>query len=169
MDRKLQKEILKWLLGQAYRAESHKKQLERRLARIRQEVDNPVGAIRYSSMPKAAATGNRMEDLVADLTEIESEIMAQIKAVSGAKRQVMEIIDFIPVHETARQIFELRHIDFLDWYAVSEEIHMSRQQCAKYHREGLDILIGYPEIQKKVELAKPDYENWKARKNKVGI
>lgn len=164
MDREEQREILKWLLGQAFRAENHERQLKKRLARIRQEIDNPIGAIKYNAMPKAASGGNRMEDLVADLTEIEGKIVDQMKAVSEAKLRVMEIIEFIPIHEVSRQILELRHIDLLDWYQIAEEIPMSRQKCSKHHREALEALLEYPEIQAKVKAAEPDYTKWKAKK-----
>lgn len=164
MDREEQKEILKWLLGQVFRAEKHKVQLKRRLDGIRAELDNPIGAIKYSSMPKAAPIGNKMEDLVADLSEIEQKIVAQMKTVAEAKLRVMEIIEYIPMHEVSRQILELRHIDLLDWYQISEEIPMSRQQCSKHHRRALDALLEYPEIQEKVEMAEPDYTRWKEKR-----
>ena len=38
-------EILKWMLGQIYRAEKRKKQLDERLVRIAEERDAPIGGV----------------------------------------------------------------------------------------------------------------------------
>ena len=148
MDREKQKDILKWMLGRAFRAENHKKQLKERLARIRQEMDAPYG------------NGDGAAARVIKLTEVEEKIVEQMKVVAEAEIRVMEIIEYIPIHEVARQILELRHIDMMTWYEIAEAIPMSRQQCSRKYKEALDSLLQYPEIQKKVEKAEPDYDAW---------
>lgn len=160
MDREDQKEILKWLLGQAYRAESHKKQLKERLAKIRAEMDAPMGAVKYNSMPKSKGTKDGAAEFAVKLSELEEKILSQISIASEAKMRVIEIIEFIPIHETARQILELRHIDMKNWYQIEEQMFMSRQQCSRYYKDALDSLLGYPEIQKKVVEAEEDYFAW---------
>ena len=47
-----QAEILKYLLGQRYRAEKRKKQLDDRLEEMNERKRSPVGAGRISSAPK---------------------------------------------------------------------------------------------------------------------
>ena len=160
MDREKQKDILKWMLGRAFRAENHKKQLKERLARIRQEMDAPYEAIKYDAMPRSQGNGDGAAALVIKLTEVEEKIVEQMKVVAEAEIRVMEIIEYIPIHEVARQILELRHIDMMTWYEIAEAIPMSRQQCSRKYKEALDSLLQYPEIQKKVEKAEPDYDAW---------
>lgn len=165
MDREEQKEILKYLLGQAYRAENHKKQLKERLANIRSEMNAPMGAAKYNPMPRSKKNGDGTADFVTKLSEIEEKILEQINMVSEAKLKVMEIIEFVPIHAVARQILELRHIDMKNWYQIEDQIFMSRQQCSRYYKDALDTLLGYPEIQKKVADAEADYNAWSIKRN----
>ena len=163
MDRETQKAVLKWLLGQAYRAEEHKQQLTERLERIRAEMRAPM-AVKYNQMPRAKKTGEGAAEYVLKLEEIEEKIMEQISAVAEAKMKVMEIIAYIPVHEPARQIMELRHIDMKDWYQIGEQMYMSRQQCGRYYRGALEALLEYKEIMGRVKKAEEDYIIWQARR-----
>lgn len=43
-------EILKWILGQAYRSERRKARLDNRLQRLREEIEGPPGGRGYSPM-----------------------------------------------------------------------------------------------------------------------
>lgn len=167
MDREKQVGILKWLLGKAYRAENHKKQLKERLARIRQEMEAPYGAIRYDAMPRAQGESDGpAAALVLKLTEVEEKIVEQIKVVAEAQSRVMEIIEYIPIHEVERQILELRHIDMMNWYDIAEEIPMSRAQCHRRYNEALETLLQYPEVMEKVEKAEPEYDAWISARQK---
>ena len=83
-----QRKILEWMLGQAERAEGRKRQLEARLARMKRRKGWQTSA-RYK------------------MAEIEERINAQWKETEKSIVRVMDIIDFIPQGEVARQIFEL--------------------------------------------------------------
>ena len=164
MDKETQKDILKWVLGSAFRAENHKNQLKERLAKIRAEMEAPMGTVKYNPMPRSKDVRDGAAEYMLKLSEIEEKIMEQIGLVSEAKMQVMKIIEFIPIHEPSRQIMELRHIDMKNWYQISEQLFMSRQQCDRLYREALEALLEYGEVRKAVKAAEKDYMVWRARR-----
>ena len=54
MEKSVQEDVLKWMLGQAFRAEDHKRRLDERLKRINAERNAPIGGVGYE--------GNRQGD-----------------------------------------------------------------------------------------------------------
>lgn len=160
MDREKQRKILKWMLGQAFRADRHKKQLEERLKRIRAEMAAPYGAVKYDGMPRSQGVGDGAAALVLKEAEIEERITDQIKNVMTAKMRVMDIIECIPMGGATRQIVELRHIDMFKWREIEKAIPMSRQQCSRLYNMAIDSLLQRPTIERKVNLAESEYDAW---------
>lgn len=157
MEKRNQKDILKWMLGRAYAAEKREKQLKERWKRIRQEMDAPYGAVRYDAMPRSQGCGDGAAAMVFKLEEVEEKLIEQIKIAADEKMYVMEIIAYIPPYDLKRQILELRHIDMRKWHEIAAEIPMSRQQCSRKYTEALEELLLHPEVQEKVNRAEPEY------------
>lgn len=162
-------DVLKWLLGQAYRADTHKKRLEQRLKRIQEEKTAPA-ANYYSFTPKSHNQSDGAAAAVLKQSEIEEKIAEQKKEIEASILRVMEIIDYIPINDLDREIFEMRHIDFWEWTTIEREIPMSKRQCMRRYNEALERLLQIPEVSRMVDESEEAYRLWyEGRKNKVGV
>ena len=85
-DRKL---ILIWLLGQIYRAEKRKQQLDERLIRINAERDAPIGGVGYEPLPRSSGTGSGAASILLKLADIEERIYAQKAEI---ERSIVRVI-----------------------------------------------------------------------------
>lgn len=168
MEPKTQRDILKWILGKATRAKRHRMELEERLARIREEIKAPIGSPGYEPLPSAMETGAGAATLILKLAEIEERIQGQKKEIEDAYVMVMDIINLIPVSETARRIFELRHLDDLSFTKAAKEIPISRQGAYKIYNKTLSRLLEFPEIKKMIDGSEVDFCAWYIRTHKLG-
>lgn len=155
-----QAEILKYLLGQIYRSEKRKKQLDDRLEAIRARRQSPIGTSGYSSMPN-----NHERDGAASIlfriSDIEDRIYQQKQEIENAIVRVMDIIDYLPLNSIEREICELRHIDLKTWSAISAEIPMSRSQVNRRYNVAIDILLNQQRIRKMIAKHEEEYLTWK--------
>ncbi len=160
MEREDAKDILIWMLNQVKRAEIHKKELTERLMRINAERENPIGSPGYDPMPRSSGKGDGAASILFKLADIEDRIYEQRTEIENSYVRVMDIIDFIPQAETARRIFELRHLDCLGFQDVADAIPMSRSRVYDIYNETLDKLLDFPKISKMVDENEKDYLQW---------
>lgn len=149
MDKTKQTEVLKYLLGRIYRADKHKNQLDARL-------ENIIARRRVGNMP-AEDDPTSIKYWISD---IESRILEQKKEIDRAVAQVMDIIDYLPMHSIERQICELRHIDCKPWGAISAEIPMSRTQVYRRHKSAIKLLLENQRIQVMTEEHENEYDTY---------
>ena len=98
-------DVLKWMLGQIYRAEKRKKQLDERLVRIAEERDAPIGGVGYRPLPRSSSgEGNGAASIILKMSDIEERIYTQKEEVEKAIVRVMDILDYLRIathrHET---------------------------------------------------------------------
>lgn len=165
MDVKEKADILKWMLGQRYRAEKRKRQLDERLSNIAEEREAPIGGIGYKPLPRSSSgEGNGAASILLKMSDIEERIYAQKEEVEKAIVRVMDIIEYLPVESLEREICELRHIDMKPWQEIQGEIPMSRSQCNKRYNRAIQMLLGNGRILRMVEESEEDYAGWKLNK-----
>ena len=150
--------ILKWILGQAYRANRRKAQLDRRLEMIRAECDSPMRAVSYDFTPGSKGqVSEGASGIVIKMSEIEERITEQKKNVDKAIIRTMDIIDYLPEETLEREICELRHIDMMPWKDIQKETSMSRSQCFKRHKSAIGMLLERERVRKMVEDSREAY------------
>lgn len=157
-------DILKWMLGQRYRAEKRKKQLDERLENIAEEREAPIGGAGYKPLPRSSGNENGAASILFKLSDIEERIYAQKEEVEKTIVRVMDIIEYLPLDSLEREICELRHIDMKKWKEIQEEIPMSRSQCNKRYNEAMKMLLNNGRILHMVEESEGDYMEWKVNK-----
>ena len=90
-------EILKWILGQAYRSERRKARLDNRLKRLREEIEGPPGGRGYSPLPRAPQRNtNGAAGVMAEISDIEERIYLQKADIGKAIVKTMDILDYLP-------------------------------------------------------------------------
>lgn len=166
MKREMQEEILKWMLGQVYRAEHHKRELENRLERIIAEREAPIGSPGYDPLPRVMEPGAGAASILFKQADIEDRIYEQKTEIEKSIVRVMDIIEFIPRRDTARRIFELRHLDCLNMTETADAIPISRQQAYVIYNEAIDKLLQFPKIQKMIADSEVDYCEWYVKRDK---
>lgn len=160
MKREMQEEILKWMLGQVYRAEHHKKELEERLERIIAEREAPIGSPGYDPLPRVMEPGAGAASILFKQADIEDRIYEQKAEIEKSIVRVMDIIDYIPKREVARRIFELRHLDCRNMTETAHAIPISRPQAYVIYNDAIDKLLEFPKIQKMIADSEVDYCEW---------
>lgn len=166
MKREMQEDILKWMLGQVYRAKHHKKELEDRLERIVVERESPIGSPGYDPLPRVMEPGAGAASILFKQADIEERIYEQKAEIEKSYVRVMDIIDFIPQKETARRIFELRHLDGLNFTETADAIPISRPQAYVIYNKAIDKLLEFPKIQKMIEDSEMEYCEWYVKNDK---
>lgn len=156
-----QVEILKYLLGQRYRAEKRKKQLDDRLEEMNERKQSPIGTGGYNSTPKNHGKKAGEEFILLHISEIEDRICRQKQEIENAIVRVMNIIEYLPLNTMEREICELRHIDLKPWSIISEEIPMSRSQVNRRYNSAIDALLNNRSIQKLIAKNEREYLQWK--------
>jgi hypothetical protein len=166
MDRQEQKDILIWVLKEVWRAEAHKDELTERLMRINAERNAPIGAAGYEPLPRTQTPSAGAASILFKLSEIEDRIYEQKAEIEKSIVRVMDIIDFIPQHEIARRIFELRYIDMKGWGEIADAIPIARSGCYDHHNRAIDKLLDFPKIQTEVENSRLAYLAWCVEREK---
>ena len=72
----------------------------------------------------------------------------------------MDIIDFIPQSDTARRIFELRHLDCLNFQDVADAIPMSKSRTYEIYNETIDKLLDFEKISQMCKENEGAYLEW---------
>ena len=159
------KDILKWMLGQIYRAEKKKQQLDERLNSIADKRAAPIGGTGYKPLPRSSSgNGDGAASIILKMSDIEERIYAQKEEIEKAIVRVMDIIDYLPQDSLEREICELRHIDMKPWQEIQDEIPMSRSQCNKRYNNAIKMLLNNGRILRMVDDNEGAYTDWKLNK-----
>ena len=156
-----QAEILKYLLGQIYRAEKRKKQLDDRLKEMNERKQSYNESNRYISTKRNHGKNAGAAFVLFRITEIEDRIYKQKQEIENAIVQVMNIIEYLPLNTIEREICELRHIDLKPWSMISAEIPMSRSQVNRRYNAAIDALLNNKKIRKLIAKHENEYLQWK--------
>lgn len=153
-------QVLKWLLGQIFRAEKRKKQLDERLMRINEERKAPIGGQGYEPLPRVSSVGNGAASILFKLADIEERIYEQKAEIEKCIVRVMDILDYLPIDSIGREICELRHLDMMKWKDIEEEIPMSHSQVNKNYRKAIRQLLTFNRIRQMVEENRQAFEDY---------
>lgn len=116
MNRSDYRDALKYLLGQNFRANRRKDQLNGRLELLEAQMESPIGAIRYDRTPGGSGGGtDGAAALVLRKAEIEERIQEQKAQIARAIIRVMDLMDTLPINSLEREICELHHVELLSW------------------------------------------------------
>lgn len=142
------KELLKRYLEQYHTGKMKRTQLERRLKRIKEEMDAPIGGHGYSPINYGGTnnTGSGAASFVYRMSEIETRIENQKSNTEKALLKVMDIMDFLEESSTERMVLELRFIDCKPWAAIERELNLSRSSLFQYQDKGLEKLLQYKKV-----------------------
>lgn len=107
-----------------------------RAAQLRDMATN-VNAV-ISDMPKSPSPNNqRMENIIARLTDTEEEINADIDHLISLKLEIMNTIWKVE-DENAQMVLERRYHGFKSWEDIAADMSVSVRWVHKIHAKALD-------------------------------
>lgn len=148
--------LLKRYLSRYYKVKEKRKILERRLQVLQAELRYPELTPPSSSsilFPKKKDNGDIL--LAFQIGDIEDRIRIQIEMQRKSIIEIMDIIDFLPIESTERDILEHRHIDCKSWSDICKLVHLTRSPCFEHYNKALDKLLTF----KKVRATLEEFEN----------
>nr|DAF90789.1 MAG TPA: Protein of unknown function (DUF722) [Myoviridae sp. ctp7F23] len=162
-DEKEDREILKFVLEQIYRAKRRKGQLDRRLENLKRDMQSAPGS-QGRGRRTSGDHGDGTANLVVKKSSIEERIERQKDNVSISIEKTMDLLELLPETSLEREIMELRHLDMKDWKDIADSIYMSRSQCNKRYNAGLDYLLQQEGVQVLVDENRAVYQKHLAQK-----
>lgn len=95
---------------------------------------------RISPMPTGAPSGNRVQDAVEKIGEVESHISREIVEQCAVRDEIASTIAAVP-DETMRLLLQLRYMDGLTWEEIAVKMHYTYQWVCVLHGRALKELI----------------------------
>ena len=128
-------------LSQAYRIDQRINSKLAQVMSLRDLLGKATGTL--SGAPKAATPNpHSMEDTIAKMVDLESEINDDIDALVDLKAEIMRRIKRVENTEY-QTILELRYLCFKRWEEVSVELGYSLQHLFRLHDEALEA-VSFP-------------------------
>jgi len=122
-------------LGQAYRIDQR---INSKLEQVQSLRELSVKAsATLTDMPRSSTRNvQRMEDIIANMVDIETEINNDIDDLISTKQEVMSIIKGVakPEHQS---LLELRYMCFKSWEQIACELNYSVSWVLKVHHKAL--------------------------------
>lgn len=152
MTDKEEREVLRRYLRQYLSAKRRKCDLERRRAQLQQDMQCPLGAVRYDGMPRSGSPSEGAAAFAYRIDEVEQRICAQQDEMARAALEIMDIIDFLEPGSLEREVIEKRYMDGMGWHAIERDIPISRSQGSVYETRAIDALRTYAKVRNMVGL-----------------
>lgn len=162
-DEKEDREILKFVLEQIYRAKRRKDQLDRRLENVKHDMQSAPGS-QGRGRRSIGDHGDGTANLVVKKSSIEERIEKQKDNVNLSIEKTMNLLDLLPETSLEREIMERRHLDMEDWKDIADGIYMSRSQCNKRYNAGIDFLLNQDGVNEVVNENRENYQKYLAQK-----
>lgn len=91
-----------------------------------------------SDAPVVSGTRNfhRMEDVIAKMLDLESEINADLVRLIDLKREIVTVVKCVESPEL-QTLLELRYLCFLTWEQIAVEIHYNLRHVHRLHGKAL--------------------------------
>lgn len=143
------RKMLKRYLAQYHNAKERKTVLQKRARTLRSDLTR----------------SDRNNEIEYKIAEIEDRLKRQAEIEATAVLDVMDMIDFLPLGSTERQILELRHIDCKSWTEIQRIVHLTRSPCNEYYNKGLETLLGYKKVRQTLgkferQLIRTEKDGW---------
>jgi len=122
-------------LGQAYRLDQR---INSKLEQVQSLRELSVKAsATLTDMPRSGTRNvQRMEDIIAKMVDIETEINNDIDDLISTKQEVMSIIKGVAKQEH-QSLLELRYMCFKSWEQIACELNYSISWVLKVHHKAL--------------------------------
>lgn len=130
-----QKLSAKEYLSQAYRIDQRISSKIEQVQSLRDLATKATSTL--SDMPSSGTRNiHRMEDVIAKMVDLESEINADLTRLIDTKHEIVTVIKCVesPEHQT---LLELRYLCFKTWEEISVTLHLDIRWIHRLHNKAL--------------------------------
>ena len=124
-------------LSQAYRIDQRINSKIEQVQSLRDLAEKASATL--SDVPPSKGTRNvhRMEDVIAKMMDMESEISADMKRLLNLKHEIVTVINCVesPEHQT---LLELRYLCFKTWEQIAVVLHFDLRWVHRLHNRALN-------------------------------
>ena len=152
MEKEQERELLRHYIAGYRVARLRLNRLKARHDALKEDMETPLKGAKYDSMPSSGGASDGAASLIYRIADIEDRIKEQCRIMSVQCVRVMDILDFIADDSQQRLVLELRYIDGMSWYDISESICISRSSCHRAERQALDALLDFDRVREIIGL-----------------
>ena len=132
MTDKEEREVLRRYLRQYLSAKRRKCDLERRRAQLQQDMQCPLGAVRYDGMPRSGSPSEGAAAFAYRIDEVEQRIRAQQAKWLAQRWRSWTSLTFWSRAVWNARSSRKRYMDGMGWHAIERDIPISRSQGSVY-------------------------------------
>lgn len=126
--------------------------LKARHEALEEDMKTPLKGAKYDSMPSSGGASEGAASIIYRIADIEDRIKVQCNLMSVQCVRAMDILDFLDEDSPQRLVLELRYIDGMNWYDISESVCISRSSCHRTERQALDALLKFDRVREIIGL-----------------
>ncbi len=153
-------QLLKEYLSQYVECVEYKRDLEKRLKRIEEEMDSPIGGVGYSPIPtNTNSVGAGAASFTIKKAEIQERILEQKEKIAVTLINVMDILDYLPEGSREKKLLEYRYLDNIPWRIIYKKMNLTRTPCFNATNKAYRMLIGYKRVQNVLKEYEKEMEN----------
>ena len=122
-------------LSQAYKIDQRINSKIEQVQSLRELAEKATSTL--SNTPTSGSRNiHRMEDIIAKMVDLESEINADLNHLIDLKREIVTVIKCVEPVEL-QTLLELRYLSFRTWEQISVEMNFDRRHVTRLHGRAL--------------------------------
>jgi DNA-directed RNA polymerase specialized sigma subunit len=131
---------VKLILNSCWNLEMKLKSERMTLERLRVAASKSTPS--YSLVSGGGGVGQKVENCVLDIVELEAKSKATIRRYIEAKAQTLDLIGLLP-DEKLRRLLKQRYIHYAKWEAIAIELKISYRRVHQLHSKALNMIANY--------------------------
>lgn len=152
MEKEQERDALRHYLAGYRVARVRLDRLKARHDALKEDMAASLKGTKYDSMPTSGGTSDGAASIIYRIADIEDRIKEQCKLMSVQCMRVMDMLDYLDDDSQQRLVLELRYIDGMNWYDISENLCISRSSCHRAERQALDDLLEFDRVREIIGL-----------------
>ena len=152
MEKEQERDLLRHYIAGYRVARLRLDRLKARHDALKEDMASPLKGTKYDSMPTSGGVSDGAASIIYRIADIEDRIKVQCNLMSVQCVRAMDILDFLDEDSTQRLVLELRYIDGMNWYDISESVCISRSSCHRTERQALDALLKFDRVREIIGL-----------------
>lgn len=90
----------------------------------------------YTNMPSGSHGGNRTEDVIAKIVDLEADIRRDTEKLIRRVEEIRTVIDTVD-DERCRVVLTKRYLTYMKWENIAYEMNYSVKQIFRFHEKAL--------------------------------
>jgi seryl-tRNA synthetase len=124
-------------LSQAYRIDQRINSKIEQVQSLRELAEKATATLSDVPPSKGSRNIHRMEDVIAKMVDLESEINADLTRLINLKHEIVTVIKCVENPEL-QTLLELRYLCFKTWEQIAVELHFDLRWVYRLHGRALD-------------------------------